>query len=527
MLARMTRLAIVSIVVAVTLEARAHAADTKAVVAEIEAHDKAFLAAYDNGELKKMKSEIGKAVSLGEKNGLGSDAVMADTYVLAAIYDVDGNDDAKGGVRDFVKALKIKPDVAIPKGMATSPVKAALKQARTELGLLPKDGAAPAAATAKPAPADEEAQDKQPSEQKEKEKQAREEPEHKEQQKAQQAKQEQAKQEQAKQEQAKQEQAKQEQAKQEQAKQEQAKQEQAKQEQAKSEVAQKDKADKASKAESEKQTADLKGRVRELEKDKADRDKQLADAKTRIQQLEKDKADRDKQLADAKARGQQLERDKADSGRQGASKDKEVADAKTRIQQLEKQLGDARAHGQQLERERADLERQRGEKDKQVADLRAQESKEREALEKVTRDKQAAEAQARDAENKRKLERDQRERLFAGPDMPSHLREALTCSVPDEAPLRTDLFVHCVARPNVKARSIVFYYRAGSAHYYSVPMERTSRGWYAAIVPGVRVVGKVLQYYAEALDGREAVVANNGKENSPNILSLRPGGPRS
>jgi len=110
--------------------------------------------------------------------------------------------------------------------------------------------------------------------------------------------------------------------------------------------------------------------------------------------------------------------------------------------------------------------------------------------------------------------------------MPGHLREALTCAVPDEAPLRTDLFVHCVARPNVKAKSIVFYYRTGGAHYYSVPMERTAKGWYAAIVPGVRVVGKVLQYYAEALDGREARVANNGKETSPNILTLRPAGPR-
>ena len=73
-------------------------------------------------------------MSLGEKNGLGADPVMADTYVLAAILDVDGNEDTKAGVRDFVKALKIRPDVAIPKGMATSSVKLALKQARAQLG---------------------------------------------------------------------------------------------------------------------------------------------------------------------------------------------------------------------------------------------------------------------------------------------------------------------------------------------------------------------------------------------------------
>jgi hypothetical protein len=486
------------------LGGRARAADAKAVAAEVEGHDKAFLAAYENGDTKKMKSEIAKAVALGEKNGLGADPVMADTYVLAAIFDVDGNDDTKAGVRDFVKALKVKSDVAIPKGMATSPVKAALKQAKLELGLLPKDGAAPVAGGAAPRPADtakaaeaaksEPAPDKaakaEKAEKADKGDKAKAADEAGEKARADaQAKQD-KQQEQKEQKEQKAREDRERQAKQEQ-EQEQEKQEQAKQK----ELAQKEKAEKASKAESDKQAGELKSRVRELEKDKADRDKLLADAKARAQQLEKDKADRDKLLADARARIQQLEKDKADR---------------------DKQLADGRTRAQQLERERAD-------KDKQLSEARAQESKEREALDKVAHDKQVAEAQARDIENKKRQERDQRERLFAGPDMPARLREPLTCAVPDEAPWRTDLFVHCVARPNVKAKTIIFYYRSGSGHYYSVPMERTAKGWYAAIVPGVRVVGKALQYYAEALDGRESVVANNGKENSPNILSLRPG----
>jgi hypothetical protein len=473
--------------VVLALATSARGADTKAVVAEIEAHDKAFLAAYENGETKKMKSEIGKAIALGEKNGLGSEAVMADTYVLAAILDVDGNEDAKTGVRDFVRALKIKPDVGIPKGMATSPVKAALKQARIELGLLPKEGAAPVAAATPPAA------DKP-------EETAKTEPQPKPDKKQDKKKDEEAAAEKARADA----QAKEQQDKQARADQARADEKQQKElaQKEKTERAEKDKADKAEKAaraESDKQTGDLRTRVQQLEKDKADRDKQLADAKARNQQLEKDKADRDKQLADAKARNQQLEKDKAD-------RDKQLADAKARNQQLEKDKVD---------------------RDRQLAEARAQEGKAREALDKVARDKQAVEAQAREAENKKNRERQERERLFAGPEMPPHLRDALTCAVPDEAPLRTDLFVHCVARPNVKARSIIFYYRAGSAHYYSVPMERTTKGWYAAIVPGVRVTGKVLQYYAEALDGREAVVAKNGKEASPNILTLRPGAPRS
>jgi colicin import membrane protein len=487
---------------ALALGAEARAADTKAVVAEIEAHDKAFLAAYENGETKKMKTELAKAVALGEKNGLGSDAVMADTYVLAAIFSVDGNDDAKAGVREFVKALKIKADVAIPKGMATSGVKAALKQAKVELGLLPKDGAAPVASGGTPSTAKAaEAEKSEPAEKTEKAKSS--EKDQEKQDKAQQAKQEQ-KEKEAREEHERQ--AKQE----EQARAEQAKQEQAKQDKQKKELAQRDR---ASKAESDKQLAEARARIEQLEKDKADRDKQLADAKARVQQLEKDKADRDKQLADSRARAPQQEKERAD-------RDKQLADLRARNQQLDKdkadrdkQLADLRARNQQL--------------DKQLAETRAQQSKDREALDKIAHDKQVADAQARDAENKKRQEREQRERQFAGPELPAHQREALTCAIPDDAPLRTDLFVHCVARANVKAKSIVFYYRAGSAHYYSVPMERTTKGWYAAIVPGVRVVGKVLQYYAEALDGREAVVANNGKENSPNILSLHPGGPKS
>ncbi|HSZ81266.1 MAG TPA: hypothetical protein VLA14_03240, partial [Polyangia bacterium] len=410
---------------------RARAADNKTVAAEIEAHDQAFVAAYDKGETKKMKSEIGKAVSLGEKSGLGADPIMADTYVLAAVLEVDGNDNKAAGVKDFVKALKIKPDVAIPKGMATSPVKAALKQARLEAGLAPKDGAAPAAVVAAKTPAEA---SKEPA----KEAAAGDKPDT---QKAEQA------------------------------------------------ALAKAREDAEANAKQQKELAAAKdneskerGETDRLKKENADKEKQLADLKARAQQLEKDKADRDKQLADARGRIQQLEKDKADR---------------------DKQLGDAKARAQQLERDKAD-------DDKRLADTRAQQGKEHEALEKIEQERQAAEARQRDAEAKEKQERQERERLFAGPELPSHPREALTCAVPDEAPLRTDLFVHCVARANLKARSIVFYYRTFGAHYYSVPMERTAKGWYAALVPGTRVMGKVLQYYAEALDGREAVVATNG-----------------
>jgi hypothetical protein len=420
------------------------AADTKAVVTQIEAHDKAFIAAYEAGNTAKMKSESAKAVALGEKNGLLGNAVMADAYVLEAILEVDGKDNTPAGVRAFGKALKIKPDVAIPEGMATSSVKAALKQARAAAGVEPKEksGATPAATVATaaavtpkapeaPAPAAAKAEPK------------------------------------------------------------------AEVKEATNEVAET--------SEAAKQVAALNARIAQLEKDKADRDKQLADAKAHAAELERDKAERDKQLAALTARTAQLEKDKADRNKQVADRDREIGDAKTRAQQLE---------------------RDKVQSDKQLADARAAESKERDAREKIEHERQVAETQQKEAAAKRQQEQQDRERLFAGPAMPTHLTEPLHCEVPDEAPLRTDLFVHCVARPNVKARTIVFYYRAGEAHYDSVRMERTAKGWYAAIVPGARVVGKSMQYYAEALDARDGVVARNGKEASPNILSLRPSAPR-
>jgi len=68
----MNRVGLVVLALVLALAKAARAADTKAV-AEVEAHDKAFLTAYENGETKKMKTEIAKAVSLGEKGGLGAD----------------------------------------------------------------------------------------------------------------------------------------------------------------------------------------------------------------------------------------------------------------------------------------------------------------------------------------------------------------------------------------------------------------------------------------------------------------------
>jgi len=58
--------------------------------------------------------------------------------------------------------------------------------------------------------------------------------------------------------------------------------------------------------------------------------------------------------------------------------------------------------------------------------------------------------------------------------------------------------------------------------YNATTMERSKKGWYTALIPGTRVTGKLLHYYVEARDGRQAVAASNGRAASPNIAMIRP-----
>jgi hypothetical protein len=491
----------------------ARAAD--GVAAQIETHNKNFLAAYEKGATAKMKTEIGKSVALGEKNGLADKpdakpddkALMADTYVLAAILEVDGNENRAAGVRDFVKALKLKPDVAIPQGMATSPVKAALKEARAQAGTTPKEAAAPVSAgdpkAATKAKGDDQGDDKK-TDKADADKQAATDKKAFDKEaeadkktvdkkadadkKAVDKKADADKQAADKQAEADKKAAD----KRADADKQAADKRAATDKQAADKQAEADKKAVDKRADADKQAADKQAREA-----KAERDKQLAEVAKRTTQLEKDKADRDKQLADAKARAAQLEADKAD-------RDKQIAELKSRVHLLEQQRDD---------------------REKVITEARAQAAKEREGREKIEHERQAVAAKVQAAEDKRKHDQQERDRLLAGPELPARLPEALTCAIPDEAPAHADLYVHCAARANVKARTIVFYYRVGGAHYTSVTMDRTPKGWYAAVVPAAHVVGKSLQYYAQAFDAHEKVAAANGKESSPNILMVR-GAPR-
>jgi len=132
------------------------------------------------------------------------------------------------------------------------------------------------------------------------------------------------------------------------------------------------------------------------------------------------------------------------------------------------------------------------------------------------RDKQR---QAQDEALRREREQDE-----AGPELPAHLSEPITCTVGDQVEAGADLFAHCAPRPALGAKVLSFYFRpSGSVLYNATVMERTKKGWYVALVPGSRIYGKLIQYYVEARDAKQDVVASNGKASSPNIATVRSG----
>jgi hypothetical protein len=80
-----------------------------------------------------------------------------------------------------------------------------------------------------------------------------------------------------------------------------------------------------------------------------------------------------------------------------------------------------------------------------------------------------------------------------------------------------------VAQPGVNARAAVLYYRtSGLAHFNSLVMSRSRKGWWTAAIPADKVTGKSLQYYVEVRGGRDELAASNGKAKLPNVMSLRP-----
>jgi hypothetical protein len=480
----------------------AGAADAKEAMEKVKTLSQSAAASYQDGDFEKTKSQLQEAISVAKESGIGSNRIMAQVYVLFGVLKINEHKDMDAGVRYFAKAIDISPAVKIPPTMATKAVTKAFAKAEdvdpATIGDLSEADVAPS--KKKPskaelaAAAEQEKQEKQQAEaDRKREASDRKQAEADRKREAAESKQIADELEKAK----------------------------AAEGQLKSdrEKLQRDK------QEREKMLSDAKSFMAQLEKEKAAKDKQIADLNAKVQQLEKEKADRDAKLGPAGAKIAQLEKEKAEKDKQIAAltaSDKKEREAKEKLEkekpERERQLNEAKAKVAQLEKDKAD-------RDKQIASLSASDKKERESREKL--EKTMADVAARERERRNKELEDQKEKmkLAEGGDLPGHIREPVTCDLPDEVPAGEDLYVHCVPQPGVGAKMLAFYYRSGgSALYNAVTLERSRKGWFITTIPGGRVSGKLLHYYVEARDGKEKVAATNGKATSPNVVMVKPAG---
>jgi len=484
----------------------AGAADAKEGMEKVKALSQSAAASYQDGDFEKTKSQLQEAISVAKETGIGSNRIMAQVYVLFGVLKINEHKDTDAGVRYFAKAIDISPAVKIPPTMATKAVKAAFAKAEdvdpATIGDLSEADVAPT--KKKPSKAELAAAAEQEKQEKQEQAAAT----------AADRKREAAERKQAEAER----------------KREASESKQLTDELAQSKIAESQaKADREKlqrdKQEREKMLADAKSFMAQLEKEKAAKDKQIADLNTKVQQLEKEKADRDAKLGPAGQKIAQLEKDKAEKDKQIAAltaSDKKEREAKEKLEkekpERERQLNEAKAKIAQLEKEKAD-------RDKQIASLSASDKKERESREKL--EKTMADVAARERERRNKDLEDQKEKmkLAEGGDLPGHIREPVTCDLPDEVPAGEDLYVHCVPQPGVGAKMLAFYYRSGgSALYNAVTLERSRKGWFVTTIPAGRVSGKLLHYYVEARDAKEKVAATNGKATSPNVVMVKPAG---
>jgi hypothetical protein len=503
----------------------AGAADTKEAMEKLKALSQTAATAYSDGDFEKTKSQLQEAIAVAKDNGLSTNRIMAQVYILFGVLKINENKDTEAGIRYFAKALDISPAAKVPPTLATKAVKAAFAKAEdvdpATLGNVGEGESEPAPASAAKKPSKKEIAEAKAAEAKAAAAEAKAAADQERQEKAEAAATAAAEKRQAEAER----------------KQADAERKRADTERKKSDAESKQLVDdlaqakvsesqlKADKERLQKQAGEAKAYAQQLEKERAAKDKQLADANAKIQQLEKDKADRDAKLGPAGARIQALEKEKAEKDKQIAAltaSDKREREAKEKLAQekpeRERQLAEAKARVAQLEKEKTD-------RDKQIASLSASDKKERESREKLEKTMADVAARERERRNKELEDQKEREKLAEGGELPGHIREPVTCDLPDEVTAGEDLYVHCVPQPGVGAKMLAFYYRSGgSALYNAVTLERSRKGWYVTTIPGGRVSGRLMHYYVEARDSKEKVAASNGKASSPNVITVRPQG---
>ena len=475
------------------------AADKAAVTEQVTALNRAAVAAYGDGDFKKMKSKLTEAVAAG-KDALAGEPILARTYLHLGVLYVDGIEDRPAALKYFRQALAINPNIEVTAGMTTKTVTAAFEEAHHAPAASPAAaGAAGAVAEAGGETAEEAAPARKPTAKEARAAAAAE----KSAAKALEAEKRRA-------------------AAETQELERQVTQLRGDNERMKKELAQVKDSDGKQRAENQRLQAELKKTATDAKTQltAAEAEHKKAQAAAEAEQkkvLLQTDADQKKAQAAAEAEQKRLQA-LGDKEREAKEKlEKQLQERDKQLADATKGWTDAKARIQQLEKDKAD-------RDKTIADGLARETKEREAKEKLEKEKQAALAKEAERKAREEKERVDREKTAAGPEVPSHFAEKIYCDVPEIAPAGTDLYVHCLAQPSLKARTLSFFYRtSGNSSYNAVVMEKSRKGWFTALVPAGQLAGKNLQYYTEARDGHESVAAASGKPASPNVLTLRGG----
>jgi hypothetical protein len=448
-----------------------------AAVAKIVDLNKSALTAFAAHDNDKAKDQLMEAVVLGKENNLGMHAAMARTYLHLGVVYVDGFKDSEKGQRYFSMARKVRSDIELTPSLATPTVKAAFEAAG---GAVSAKAEPAKAEPAKPEPAAEAPKEPEaaPPEKKETKAEAR--------------------------------------AREKAEKAEAARQAKADKEAAAT-AARQAKADKTAQILEDARVAKVEDKVSKLEE--AMRKAEQAAAQRELQlQAEKDKLS--KELAASRASEKQL---KADNDRLQAEERKlqvQLNDKDKALNASSIQLSEAKADGKREREAREKAEKQDKENARRIADAADREKKEREAREKLEKEKQAALGKEKERKDREAQARADREKLAEGPEMISSIPQPLTCATTDGV-VGAELFMHCVPQAQVKAKTLVFYYRTpGNAHFDAATMNRGKKGWFTAVVPANRVTGKSLQYYVEARGAKDEIAATSGKPSSPNLVVL-------
>jgi hypothetical protein len=85
-----------------------------------------------------------------------------------------------------------------------------------------------------------------------------------------------------------------------------------------------------------------------------------------------------------------------------------------------------------------------------------------------------------------------------------------------------DVVLRCAVEPGLKVDRVLIFYRPEGATTFSVgALQVSPKGWFDGAIPGDVIAAGILQYFFEARDVADNVVANDGREDGPNLLTVK------